>query len=199
MIHPAPSRVRPFERLASSGAEKSALLQAERNATSVLLNDWTHSVSDTIHAQYLETGAYPFCVDSLLANGLGRVQCLPESILQAGTGLGLSSPLEGITNTSVASSLMTIATMAKRVSTGDTVSVDNNTAQATTVMNTIHGVNIRWRLFFRRDNPVVNDASVGHVNCKHDLLISHVHHVGYVRHVIDGSLEPPWMYSTHDV
>ncbi|KAK5016792.1 hypothetical protein LTR39_001895 [Cryomyces antarcticus] len=135
MIHPAPSRIRPFERLASSGAEKSALLQAERNATSVLLNDWTHSVSDTIHAQYFETGAYPFCVDSLLANGLGRVQCLPESILQAGTGLGLSSPLEGITNTSVASSLMTIATMAKRVSTGDTVIVDN-TAQATTVMNT---------------------------------------------------------------
>ncbi|KAK5290638.1 hypothetical protein LTR16_002435 [Cryomyces antarcticus] len=135
MIHPAPSRIRPFERLASSGAEKSALLQAERNATSVLLNDWTHSVSDTIHAQYFETGAYPFCVDSLLANGLGRVQCLPESILQAGMGLGLSSPLEGITNTSVASSLMTIATMAKRVSTGDTVIVDN-TAQATTVMNT---------------------------------------------------------------
>ncbi|KAK4979554.1 hypothetical protein LTR28_003965 [Elasticomyces elasticus] len=112
MIHPSPSRTRPFESLASSGAEKNMLLQAERNASSVLLNDWTHSVSDAVYAQYFETGAYPFCVDSLLANGYGRVQCLPESILQAGTGLGLGSSSSRVGSTST---IEVSTSMAKRM------------------------------------------------------------------------------------
>ncbi|KFY03313.1 hypothetical protein V490_00210, partial [Pseudogymnoascus sp. VKM F-3557] len=87
MIHPSSSRRRPFESLAKSPAELEDLLQAERDAPSVLLNDWTHSLSDVIYEQYFETGAFPNCVDSLLANGQGRVQCLPESVLEAGTGL----------------------------------------------------------------------------------------------------------------
>ena len=90
MIRPSPSRRRPFESLANSPAELEVLLRAERDAPSVLLNDWTHSLSDVIYEQYFETGAFPNCVDSLLANGQGRVQCLPESVLEAGTGLGLS-------------------------------------------------------------------------------------------------------------
>lgn len=67
------------------------MLEAERDATSVLLNDWTHELSDTIYARYFETGAFPHCVDSILANGLGRVECLPEYILDAGPGLGLET------------------------------------------------------------------------------------------------------------
>merc|ERR1712093_269443 len=90
MIRPSSSRRRPFESLANTPAELEALLQAERDAPSVPLNDWTHSLSDVIYEQYFETGAFPNCVDSLLANGQGRVQCLPESVLEAGTGLGLS-------------------------------------------------------------------------------------------------------------
>merc|ERR1712000_427167 len=90
MIRPSSSRRRPFESLANTPAELEALLQAERDAPSVLLNDWTHSLSDVIYEQYFETGAFPNCVDSLLANGQGRVQCLPESVLEGGTGLGLS-------------------------------------------------------------------------------------------------------------
>ncbi len=57
-----------------------------------MLNDWTHDLSDSIYAQYFQTGVFPYCVDSLLANGHGRVECLPDSILQAGPGLGLDSP-----------------------------------------------------------------------------------------------------------
>jgi hypothetical protein len=91
MIRPNPSRTRPFEEMAVNNADSSALLQAEREATSVLLNDWTHDLSDTVFARYFETGAFPHCVDSILANGYGRVQCLPEQILQAGTGLGIGA------------------------------------------------------------------------------------------------------------
>ena len=67
------------------------MLKAERSGTSLLLNDWYHRLSDEIYDEYFKTGAFPQCVDSLLANGNGRVQCLPESILQAGPRLGLQS------------------------------------------------------------------------------------------------------------
>jgi Multicopper oxidase len=90
----------------------NAMLQAERNATSALLTDWTHVVSDDTYAQYFETGAFPHCADSLLANGLGRVQCLPEDVLQAGPGLGLD-PSEGGSPASTSSS-MVMSMMGKR-------------------------------------------------------------------------------------
>lgn len=92
LIHPAFNRSRPFEKLAGdNSADLANILQAENSATNILLNDWTHETSDTIYRRYIETGAFPFCVDSLIVNGHGRVTCLPEHILQAGTGLGLGS------------------------------------------------------------------------------------------------------------
>ncbi|KAK9360812.1 conidial pigment biosynthesis oxidase PcArbB [Lipomyces starkeyi] len=90
IIHPSLSRRRPFESIAGNNTEMlRALLQAERDAASILLTDWYHSLSDDVFSQYFGTGAFPGCVDSLLANGYGRVQCLPDYILQAGTGLGI--------------------------------------------------------------------------------------------------------------
>ncbi|KAL2871428.1 Cupredoxin [Aspergillus lucknowensis] len=89
LIRPSPSRSRPFEKLARSQQERDILLHAERYAHNVLLHDWNHEPSDAIYAQYLKTGAFPFCVDSILANGFGKVECLPEYILQDGPGLGL--------------------------------------------------------------------------------------------------------------
>ncbi|KAH7239745.1 Cupredoxin [Fusarium solani] len=89
LIRPAKSRRRPFETLARNDDQVQALLAAEQNATNILLNDWTHELSDVIFARYIKTGAFPSCVDSILANGRGRVQCLPESVLEAGPGLGI--------------------------------------------------------------------------------------------------------------
>ena len=91
MIRPSPSRRRPFEQLAASPGDLANVLQAERDALPVLLSDWTHSTSDAIYSQYFKTGAFPHCVDSILANGRGRVQCLPQAILEAGVGLGLDT------------------------------------------------------------------------------------------------------------
>ncbi|KIV94136.1 hypothetical protein, variant 6 [Exophiala mesophila] len=67
------------------------MLQVERSGTILLLSDWYHRLSDRIYDEYFTTGAFPQCVDSLLANGRGRVQCLPQNILEAGPGLGLES------------------------------------------------------------------------------------------------------------
>ncbi|OBT81233.1 hypothetical protein VE02_10054 [Pseudogymnoascus sp. 03VT05] len=90
LIRPSPSRRRPFESLTNDTAIAKALMQAETDAISIMLNDWTHNTSDTIYATYFENGVFPSCVDSLLANGMGQVRCLPDYILEAGTGLGLS-------------------------------------------------------------------------------------------------------------
>jgi len=90
-IRPKRSRSRPFESLASSDAEAKALLQAERDAFPVLLTDWYHEVSDTVLREYNRTGVFPQCVNSLLANGLGRVQCLPQAVLDCGPSLCLGS------------------------------------------------------------------------------------------------------------
>ncbi|KAJ6112305.1 Cupredoxin [Penicillium sp. IBT 18751x] len=74
LIHPASNRSRPFEKLAgNNSADLANILQAENSATNILLNDWTHETSDTIYRRYIETGAFPFCVDSLIANGQGRL------------------------------------------------------------------------------------------------------------------------------
>merc|ERR1712000_571481 len=93
LIHPSPSRPRPFESLAQSSSELDMMLHAERSGTTLLLSDWYHRLSDRIYDEYFTTGAFPQCVDSLLANGRGRVQCLPHNILEAGPGLGVESSI----------------------------------------------------------------------------------------------------------
>merc|ERR1712000_188033 len=91
LIHPSPARRRPFESLARDSTGLDAMRQAERAATPLLLTDWYHRLSDVVYDEFFTTGAFPQCVVSLLANGYGRIQCLPESVLQAGPGLGLES------------------------------------------------------------------------------------------------------------
>lgn len=87
------------------------MLKAERDATSILLNDWTHELSDTIYTRYFETGAFPNCVDSILANGLGRVECLPQYMLDAGPGLGLETMTASGVATAGPASMSTSMTM----------------------------------------------------------------------------------------
>lgn len=121
MIHPSPTRPRPFEKLAGNSDDLAKLLEAEFNAPPVLLNDWTHDLSDTIYLRYFKTGAFPNCVDSLLANGFGRVECLPDYILEAGTGLGLdssSSAGSGSTQMSSETPSMSMTGMHKRMDMG---------------------------------------------------------------------------------
>lgn len=88
----------------------TTLLTVERNAASILLTDWTHDTSDTIYSQYFKTGAFPNCVDSILANGYGRVECLPDYILQAGPNLGMQGPI----GSSSSSMSMGVSGMVKR-------------------------------------------------------------------------------------
>jgi len=115
LIRPAASRDRPFLQLAENDQERSALLEAEQTAENILLNDWTHELSDVIFMRYLETGAFPSCVDSILANGNGRVQCLPQDVLVAGPGLGINDGSQNVmletSNSTAMSAMSTMADM----------------------------------------------------------------------------------------
>merc|ERR1712070_1052426 len=119
-IRPKRSRSRPFESIASSAAVAEASLQAERDAFPVLLTDWYHEVSDMVLREYTRTGVFPHCVNSLLANGLGRVQCLPQAVLNCGPSLCLGSDdsssmsmeSSDTTSTSMASSDTVLMSMA---------------------------------------------------------------------------------------
>lgn len=46
-----------------------------------MVNDWKHQLSDGVFGEYITTGNYPFCVDSLLINGKARIDCLAENML----------------------------------------------------------------------------------------------------------------------
>lgn len=89
--------------------------------------DWTHDVSDTIYNRYFETGAFPHCVDSILANGFGRVECLPEYMLQAGPGLGLG-------NMDKASSSAMAMPMAKQTETDMNMDIAMHTSSSMSVI-----------------------------------------------------------------
>ncbi|KAE8394415.1 multicopper oxidase-domain-containing protein [Aspergillus alliaceus] len=92
-----------------NGCEREKMLQAERGSFSLLLIDWTHDLSDTIFERYIQTAAFPNCVDTVLANRLGRVECLPKYMLDAGSGLGLSVGSTATSHTS-ASAIQTAFT-----------------------------------------------------------------------------------------
>ncbi|KAJ9211278.1 hypothetical protein DTO166G4_7111 [Paecilomyces variotii] len=82
IIHPSPNRTRSFRSLASNTDEYERLLHVERSAQFVMVNDWRHQQSDQVLGEYLTTGNYPFCVDSLLINGKARIECLTEDMLR---------------------------------------------------------------------------------------------------------------------
>ncbi|KAH7009045.1 multicopper oxidase-domain-containing protein [Macrophomina phaseolina] len=123
VIHPSSQRPRPYETLARNQTELTALQEAEREAVPILLSDWYHRVSDDIFNEYLTTGAFPSCVDSLLANGYGRVRCLPEYILAAGAGLGMEPAPINATATSVVTTPMSFMAMS-------TKSMETNTKES---------------------------------------------------------------------
>ena len=134
VIRPAPSRRRPFEGLVEHDIDRDMMIQAEKNAFSILLNDWTHELSDTIFARYLRTGAFPSCVDSVLANGFGRVECLPKHVLDAGPGLGIGSQPTTANQSSATATVITTSAemeMSGMVKRMDDSTSDNSVNQMT--------------------------------------------------------------------
>lgn len=95
---PPKNQPSPFGLIANSTeASIAAMQKAEKKARFALLSDWDHLTSSEYRAAELASGLDLFCVDSLLINGKGAVNCQPQELLNALTPPPLLKLLNGST------------------------------------------------------------------------------------------------------
>ena len=70
---------------------------AEKKAQFAMLSDWDHLTSSEYRDVEVASGLDLFCVDSLLINGKGAVNCQPQAVLNALTPPPLLLLLNGST------------------------------------------------------------------------------------------------------
>jgi FtsP/CotA-like multicopper oxidase with cupredoxin domain len=74
VIRPQPGIPKPFDMICD--AEPEDLEDAEANVQSVILTDWRHRTSDLTWSDQVASGfESAICMDSLLINGKGAVDC----------------------------------------------------------------------------------------------------------------------------
>lgn len=71
--------------------------QAQEKAQFAMLSDWDHLTSSEYRAVVQASGLDLFCVDSMLINGKGAVNCQPQALLNALTPPPLAHLLNGST------------------------------------------------------------------------------------------------------
>jgi hypothetical protein len=82
IIKPADDIPRPFDKI--EGADYGELWTAEQNVQPVLLSDWRHKTSEETWTDQLASGVETaICMDSVLVNGKGAVECLSRDVLDA--------------------------------------------------------------------------------------------------------------------
>lgn len=95
---PPPSQPSPFGLITnSSQADIAAMQKAEKKAQFAMLSDWDHLTSSEYRSVEEASGLDLFCVDSLLINGKGAVNCQPQVLLNALTPPPLLKLLNGAT------------------------------------------------------------------------------------------------------
>jgi hypothetical protein len=82
MIRPTNDTPKPFDKI--DGANFDELQAAEQNAQPLLLSDWRHIPSEQTWNDQLQSGVEnAICMDSILVNGKGSVECLPRDTIDA--------------------------------------------------------------------------------------------------------------------
>lgn len=90
LIRAASATPKPFHLISNLSNDISSLIAAEDKSQILMLSDWFHSTSEAIRQEMQVTmdSMLPLCADSILFNGVGRVQCPPQEIVAS---LGLNS------------------------------------------------------------------------------------------------------------
>ncbi|PHH54403.1 Laccase abr2 [Ceratocystis fimbriata CBS 114723] len=86
VIHPGKSTPTPYHLIANCGKdslEAADIAAAVAGVQPLLLSDWQHMTSMERHDVSLESGIEMPCYDSLLFNGQGSIQCLPQAEIDA--------------------------------------------------------------------------------------------------------------------
>ncbi|MCJ1286312.1 hypothetical protein MMC26_005657 [Xylographa opegraphella] len=83
VIRPASSEPSPFSTIDSDFKSVAAMKRAEANPNVVLISDWDKFTSAQYTAAEQASNLDLFCVDSILVNGKGAVNCQPQSLLNS--------------------------------------------------------------------------------------------------------------------
>jgi FtsP/CotA-like multicopper oxidase with cupredoxin domain len=82
IVRPTIDNPKPFDKI--DGATYDELWAAEQNTQPVLLSDWRHKTSEETWTDQLASGVETaICMDSVLVNGKGAVECLSRDVLDA--------------------------------------------------------------------------------------------------------------------
>ncbi|KAH8700053.1 multicopper oxidase-domain-containing protein [Phaeosphaeriaceae sp. PMI808] len=92
-IQPKASTLKPFDKIPA--ADVKELEEAEATARPLMVSDWRHRTSEMTQNDQLTSGIESaICMDSLLFNGKGEVQCLPRKEIDAYIDPGLAPILK---------------------------------------------------------------------------------------------------------
>lgn len=100
-VEPLRIQERPFKLISSNAVNLEAMFQAERRTRPLILSDWRHLTSEQVWEAEVATGLDAPCVNSLLINGKGSVNCFRQEFLNKMTS-AVKSRLHGKNLTDIA-------------------------------------------------------------------------------------------------
>lgn len=83
LIDPRPGSCLPFAGISEDIQQQKVLAEQFHNPEILQFYDWRHETMASALARWATTGGDPFCVDNILINGKGRVECLDQQTLAA--------------------------------------------------------------------------------------------------------------------
>lgn len=84
-IQPDDTVERPFRLITDNENDLRAMRKAEEKTRPIMLSDWRHVTSEEMWRIEKATGLEAYCVNALLVNGKGSVNCLGEKTLNEAT------------------------------------------------------------------------------------------------------------------
>ena len=93
IIRPKAGTLKPFDMISTADVE--LLEEAEANSQPILLTDWRHRTSDQTWNDQVASGfESAICMDSLLINGKGAVECWPREEINSFVDPGIAPLLD---------------------------------------------------------------------------------------------------------
>ncbi|KAJ5225786.1 laccase TilA [Penicillium chermesinum] len=94
-IQPSVSVEKPFHLITNNTSKRHRIELAELRTSSIILSDWRQLTSEQSWNAEKATGLDSYCVDALLINGKGSIQCLGRATLDKYTTPAQKSLLDG--------------------------------------------------------------------------------------------------------
>lgn len=99
IIRPPTTEPTAFGMISENPADIGAMLEAEANPNPLIVSDWISFTSDEVISLEMESGVDYICTDSVLINGKGQENCLPQDEINSLTNPALGPILNGTTLT----------------------------------------------------------------------------------------------------